>query len=109
MKIAKILENNNFELVTKKLEVDNSFDGIYACDLLSMVMANAEEDNILLTVIANKNTLAVAKLLDLSCVVITSKVRVDDEMVKKAEAEKIVVIKTNLNTVEAIREIDKLI
>jgi hypothetical protein len=58
------------------LEVLNLADGerevcgVYAGDLLSWVMGHASESNVLVTIMSNINTLAVASLLDLSCVIL---------------------------------------
>lgn len=108
MKLSKLLENENFFLACEVSTENIVFTDVYACDLLSVAMANALEGNAFLTVIANLNTLAVASLLDLSCVILTQGVKPSDEFLLKALEEEIPVITTSLDTVSAIREIDKI-
>ncbi len=105
--VKDILKNEKFNLETNQLDNNIHVEEIFACDLLSMVMAKANEGDILITVIANVNTLAVAKLLDLSCVIFSSGIKPSEEVIAKANAENILVITTLLNTAEAIRAIDK--
>ncbi len=108
MKLSKIINNEKFVLANK-VKVDKvNITEFYACDLLSIAMANAKKKNAFLTVIANINTLAVVSLLDLSCVILTHDVRPSEEFISKANSEGIPIITTKLNTIEAIRIIDNL-
>lgn len=74
--------------------------GVYAGDLLSWVMGHAEESNILVTIMSNLNVLAVASLLDLSCVILTEGVVPDCEFMNTAKEKEINVLSTNLTTYE---------
>ncbi len=104
MRVIEILEKINGTIKTVN-NTDVDFDGIYAGDLLSHVMAHAKEGNLFLTIMANINAIAVASLLDLPVVVFAEGVIPTEEMIKKADDENIIVICTEYNVVEVIRKI----
>ena len=47
MKVLQLVETINGKLITNEATKDNSFEGVYVGDLLSNVMANIKEDNLL--------------------------------------------------------------
>ncbi|MDL2233636.1 hypothetical protein LJC63_08700 [Ruminococcaceae bacterium OttesenSCG-928-L11] len=61
-------------------------DGLYIGDLLSWVMGRAQEGNAWITVMGNVNAIAVAKLADLSCVILCENAHLDDEAKQQADA-----------------------
>ncbi len=63
-----------------------SVTGGYTGDLLSDVMAHAEEGQILITIQAHKNSIAVASLLGLSAIIICNDREISEDM-KNAAAE----------------------
>lgn len=104
MRVIEILDKISGTIVTTK-NTDATFDGIYAGDLLSHVMAHAKENNLFLTIMANINAVAVASLIDMPVIVFAESVKPNPQMIEKADDEGIVVICTNLNVVEVIRKI----
>lgn len=66
---------------------DGAVDGGYTSDLLSDVMARAEEGRVLITCQAHKNTIAVAVLKDLAAVVVVNDRPIPDDMRKAARDE----------------------
>lgn len=107
MKIEEVLIPIEGTILNSKLNTA-SFEGVYAGDLLSHVMAHAKEKNLFLTIMSNMNTIAVASLLELPIIVFAENVMPTMEMIEKAEEEKILVITTKLNVVEVIRKIYSL-
>ena len=71
-------------------------DGCYIGDLLSWVMGRAQENNIWLTVMGNVNAIAVAKLADLSCIVLCEGSTLDKEAKVQADANGIPVFSTEV-------------
>lgn len=108
MKLNKLLLNEQFSLVNTPASLDKEITGIFSCDLLSHVMANAKEDNVLITILNNINVLGVASLIDLSCVVFSHNTKVKQEIVTKADELDIVIIRTPLSTAEATILLSKL-
>ncbi len=62
------LEKLGFECLQDRYE-DGEVAGGYTSDLLSDVMANLNENQVLITIQAHKNTVAVASLMDAAAVV----------------------------------------
>ena len=67
-------------------------EGIYCCDLLSMVMGKAKENDAFFTVMGNVNSIAVAVLADVSCVVLCEGILLDEETLQKAAAQDVCVL-----------------
>ena len=96
MIIEKLLNNSEFKLLNKA-NVLRDIKGVECCDLLSWVMANGKEDEAWITVQIHSNIVAVASLLDFSCIIIPEGIKVDDEVISKADDEDIPVISTELD------------
>ncbi|MCG8451940.1 MAG: hypothetical protein MI717_02005 [Spirochaetales bacterium] len=96
MKLSTVIET----LVVRPLWdgwEDRDVKGGYTSDLLSDVMANATEDEILITIQAHKNTIAVAQLKDMAAVLICSNRPVDEAMLSTAQEENIPILITSDN------------
>ena len=75
--------------------------GVFCCDLLSIAMGKAPADGVWVTVMGNKNTLAVATLTDTACIVLAEGVTLDQGTLDKAAGEGIAVCATELPVFEA--------
>lgn len=73
-------------------EMDREVEGCYIGDLLSWVMGRAVEDNAWITVMGNVNAVAVAKLADLSCIILCEESHLDDEAKKQSEQNGITIL-----------------
>ncbi len=91
---------NKFELVSELFETD--LDGVIASDLLSLVMAKGEADNVFVTVQNNLNSVAVASLHEFSCIIFTYGQNVDESVIEKANDNNITLFKTDYTTSEVI-------
>ncbi len=69
----------------------------YSGDLLSDVIANVEEDSILITIQAHKNTIAVCSLSSMPAIIVCNGRTCPDDMIKAA-AENDISIFTTLDT-----------
>lgn len=83
-------------------------DGCYCGDLLSWVMSRAEPDNIWLTVMGNVNSIGVAVLADVACIVLTENAPLDDNAKQKAEENGVIVLTTDKNSYEVASGFSKL-
>ncbi len=86
MTVEKLYDAAGFKTISKgdgKKEVK----AIFCCDMLSIAMSKAPASGCWITVVSNMNTLAVATLTDVSCVVIAGGVAVGEDMKAKAETE----------------------
>lgn len=99
--LINLLNAKEFTLLAGN-PIDKNISGLISSDLLSHVMANGKEKNALITVINNISTLGVASLLDLSCIIFTHNISVDQKIIDKANSLDIPIIKSSLSTVETI-------
>jgi hypothetical protein len=76
---------------------DAALTGAYTSDLLSDVMANAKDGGVLITIQAHKNTVAVATLVNIRCIIICNKRPLPDDMIEAAKDEGIAVLLTKEN------------
>ena len=69
-------------------------EGAYLSDLLSMVMGRAQENDAFVTVMANLNTLAVAVLADVACVILCEGAHFDEMSIKRAEQQEVCILES---------------
>lgn len=82
---------------------------IYCCDLLSMAMGRAPESSAWITVMGNQNSIAVASLTDVACLILAEDVPIQEDALKKAQENDISIFSTNLPAYEAARKIGALL
>jgi hypothetical protein len=99
--IQEVVKALSLEVRTAKGEVGRTVTGCYISDLLSDVMANAKEGEVWITLQTHPNIVAVAALKNLSGIIITNKRTPEEETMKKAEDEHIVIAVSALSTFEA--------
>jgi hypothetical protein len=75
--------------------------GAYCSDLLSDVMANAQEGNALITIQAHKNAVAVAGLFGAPCIIICNSRPVPDDMIDAAREEDIAIYRCTMTQFQA--------
>lgn len=108
MNIKELIEKMNLTLVCGD-DLQKSVTGCYCGDLLSWVMSKAQEGDAWLTVMGNINSIGVAVLADVSCIILTENAALDDEALKRAEQNGVVVLTTKKNTYQTAAEISRLI
>jgi hypothetical protein len=101
MKIKDIL-TTDYVCLTHEASGDFFFKGCYQTDLLSAAIKSADTNNILITIISNLNTVALAVMIDLPGMIICEQKPVSDEMIKRANDNGIAIIHTHLKSYEVI-------
>jgi hypothetical protein len=76
---------------------DADLTGAYTSDLLSDVMANAKDGGALVTIQAHKNTVAVATLVNITCIIVCNSRPLPKDMLESAKEEGIAVLLTPEN------------
>ncbi len=110
MTVAELKEKLNLTyLCGEELAGEKETDGCYCGDLLSWVMSRAEEGNIWLTVMGNINSIGVAVLAEISCIVLTENAALDEEAKKRAIEQDVIILTTDKNSYQVAAEISKLI
>lgn len=93
MNIKELEQKLNFTALTD-IEKDIIIEGVYIGDLLSVVMSKAKQNYAWITIQTHLNIVAVAELLDLSCIIITENMEIEADALEKARELNIPVFKT---------------
>lgn len=106
---------NNLKDIIQKLnlkiasgDVDRKVSGGYSSDLLSDVIANAQKDNIWITLQTHINIIAVANLQELAGIILVNGRQPEEATLKKAEQENITLLLTELPTFEIVGKLYEL-
>lgn len=89
MVVKDIAEKFNLKIVGGEKGLSKEIAGVYACDLLSWVMSHADKHSAWITIQTHPNVVAVAVLLELSCIIIPENAEIDEETIRKADEESI--------------------
>jgi predicted transcriptional regulator len=93
MKVREATERFSLNIVAGRQGLDREIKGGYCGDLLSDVMANAPVGCLWLTVQGHLNIVAVAVLREMAAIVITGGREPDEETVRKADQERLPILK----------------
>lgn len=99
--LQTIADCEDFTLITPIPNPQREISKPFCCDLLSIAMGKACENACWVTVMANVNTLAVATLTDVSCIILAEGTQFDEITLQKAINEEIVVFTTPLPVFDA--------
>ena len=89
-------------------DIDKEISAGYASDLLSDVIANAQKDNIWITLQTHVNIVAVANLQDLAGIILINGREPEEITLKKAKQENITLLLTKLSTFEIVGKLYEL-
>jgi serine kinase of HPr protein (carbohydrate metabolism regulator) len=92
MIVKEIMDSMNLRLAAGESGLSNKIEDVYVCDLLSWVMAHAASKSAWVTIQTHPNVIAVATLMDLSCVIIPENAEIDEQTINKANEEGIPVL-----------------
>lgn len=95
MKLKDIIAKLDLKVLTAQSMLESDVRYGYASDLLSDVMAHAQQGDLWITLQTHQNTIAVAKLKELSGIILVNKRMPDEETIKKAEEEKVPLLSTS--------------
>ena len=99
MRIDQIAEALELKVVAG--DASTEIRGAYTSDLLSDVMAHADEGDVLITIQAHRNSVAVASHVDIPAIIVCNDRPVPDEMIEAAAEHEIAVCTTSLSQYEA--------
>ena len=104
MRIKEIMEKTGLELLAGGESIDKELSGVYICDLLSWVMSHSKKGDAWITVQTHSNIIAVAALLELSCVIVPENIEVEEDTLRKADDEGIAVLRSSLDAYALAKE-----
>ena len=108
MRLEELGRQLSLEVQTAPEKLHVEVTGGYASDLLSCVMAKAQEGNVWVTLQTHTNVVAVASLLNLAGIVVTEGMALDAATVKKANAEGIPILTTGATTYTVVGRLFEL-
>lgn len=93
MTVKELVDQFDLEVVAGP-NLDKEIDGAYIGDLLSNVMARAEQGNLWLTVQGHQNVVAVALLVELAAVILVEDFDYEENAVQRACQKGVNLLKT---------------
>jgi len=101
MTLQDLIDKGVFEVICKGDNLDKVISKPFCCDLLSIAMSKAPKDSAWVTVMGNGNTLAVASLTEVSCIVLAEGSSLDEGTLNRAKMEDICVFRTDMSVFDA--------
>lgn len=96
-------------LLTPGTDGQKQVGSVFCCDLLSLAMGRAPAGCAWVTVMGNLNTIAVASLAEVSCIVLAEGVTMGPDCIARAEENNIPVFTTAQSIFETAKAIDLLL
>ena len=87
-------------------DTDRKIEGVFVGDLLSWVMGRARSENAWITIMSNVNIVAVASLTGVSCILLCEGVTPDKDVIDKANAQDVVILRSDKTAYELALMID---
>lgn len=106
--VADMASRLDLNVVTPSLNLETVVTGGYTSDLLSCVMASAQTGNVWVTLQAHPNVVAVASLLNLSCIVVAQGTVIEQNTIDRAEQEGVPVLSSRLECFSVIERLSEL-
>lgn len=109
MTVKELADKLNLKVLTCEDELDKEVKGCYIGDLLSWVMGRASEGDVWLTIMGNINSIAVATLADVACILLTENAALDEPAKIKAQQRGVVILQTEDNSYKTAIKIYELL
>lgn len=101
----ELAEQLGLKVLNRGEGAERKIGGVYCCDLLSIVMGRAKADDAWITVMGNMNSVAVAVLSDVSCIILSENMPLDKDGLSKASSQGVCVLQSEQPTFELSRRI----
>lgn len=108
MIVKELAEKLELTFLCCEASAHRAVDGCYCGDLLSWVMSRAKSGDAWLTVMGNINSIGVAVLADIACIVLTENAAFDTPALERATQNEVIVLQTQKNTYEVAAAIAAL-
>jgi len=95
MTVRELIETGQFKTVNEGERTGSAVTKLFCCDLLSIAMSRAPQGAAWVTVMGNMNTLAVASLTEVSCVILAEGAALDEAACAKAKEKGITVLSSD--------------
>lgn len=81
-------------------DLERKVRGGYCGDLLSWVMGRAKADDAWITIMSNVNSVAVAVLADVACIILADSSAFDEDAAKRAQEQEVTVLRSDKSQFE---------
>ena len=108
MKISEMAKQLGWEVLAMP-DPDMEVTGGYVGDLLSWVMGRAKAGNAWITIMTNRNIMAVATLAGVSAVIVTEHAEIDESVIALAKEQDINLLRTSLPSFETACAVGELL
>lgn len=108
MTVQNLFDAKVFELVNEG-ELSKEIVSPFCCDLLSIAMSKISANSAWVTIMGNMNTIAVASLMEVSCIILAEGIVLDEDSLKKAKEQEITIFYTDMPIFQAALKIYQLI
>lgn len=98
MTVGEFADAMGLTVLAGRAHLEREVTGGYCSDLLSDVMANAQEGDVWFTIQAHMNVVAVAVLVRVSAVVVTGGREVEQRVIERAEEKGLCLLATSKRT-----------
>ncbi|MCX8036622.1 MAG: serine kinase [Candidatus Sumerlaeia bacterium] len=109
MKLSEIIQRLGLAVCTHPERGDTEVTGGYSGDLLSDVIANAQAGQVWVTIQTHSNVVAVAALKDLAAVVLANGRTPQDDTLRKAEEQNVILLTSGMTSFELAGKIYEMI
>lgn len=108
MKLAEVVQKLDLGVRSARASLDRQVGGGYASDLLSDVLAHAEEGNLWITLQIHQNIVAIASMKNLAGIILVNGREPEPQAIEKAEAENIVIMVSKMPAFELVGKLYSL-
>ena len=108
MKLSEIMQRLQLEVIAGGGSLLREVNGGYASDLLSDVIANAQESDLWVTLQTHQNIIAVASMKELAGIVLVNAREPEPDTLEKAKEENVPLLVSPLPSFELIGRLYKL-
>lgn len=108
MTVKELIDALDLKILVED-DLDREVKDCYIGDLLSWVMGRAPADSAWLTVMGNINSIAVATLADVSCIILVENAALDENARQKADMHGVNILTTEENSYALAVKISELI
>lgn len=98
LKLEEFVSRLKGDILTNVDISDKIISDGYVSDLLSDVMAHAQENQAWITIMKHLNSIAVASLSNIPCIVFANGIKPNEEVIAKANEEKVCLISSKLSS-----------
>ena len=99
MKVKEVIEKLDLEVITAS-DLKREVKGGYTGDLLSNVMAQAEANDLWITIQGHQNVVAVALLVDMAAIIIAEDFEIEDKAINRAREKDVNILRSPLSAFE---------